>query len=120
MGVIMDIIVNHCGDQHWWMDDLPTDDWLNYQNQTYQQTNHRKFTLLDPYAAPSDRKIMTEGWFVPTMPDLNQRNPLLSKYLIQNSIWWIEYAQISGIRQDTYSYPFREFMTEWTLSLIHI
>lgn len=119
LGLIMDIIVNHCGDEHWWMNDLPADDWLNYQDESYQQTNHRKSTLLDPYAAPSDRKIMTNGWFVPTMPDLNQRNPFMSKYLIQNSIWWIEYAQLYGIRQDTYSYPFREFMTDWTCAIMN-
>ncbi len=117
LGVIMDIIVNHCGDEHWWMKDLPTSDWVNYQDEPYQETNHRKFSLLDPYAAPSDRKVMTEGWFVPTMPDLNQRNELMNTYLIQNSIWWIEYANLYGIRQDTYSYPFREFMTEWTCAI---
>jgi len=118
LGVIMDIIVNHCGGNHWWMSDPPTKDWLNYQDQPYQNTNHRKFTLLDPYTSPSDRKIMTEGWFVPTMPDLNQRNPFMSTYLIQNSIWWIEYANLYGIRQDTYSYPFREFMTDWTCAIM--
>jgi len=118
LGVIMDIIVNHCGSEHWWMKDPPTKDWFNYQDEPYQNTNHKKFTLLDPYTSPSDRKIMTEGWFVPTMPDLNQRNPLMSKYLIQNSIWWIEYANLYGIRQDTYSYPFREFMTDWTCAIM--
>ena len=118
MGMIMDIIVNHCGSEHWWMRNPPTKDWFNYQDQPYQGTNHRKFSLLDPYTAPSDRKIMTEGWFVETMPDLNQRNALMSTYLIQNSIWWIEYANLYGIRQDTYSYPFREFMTDWTCAIM--
>lgn len=117
IGVIMDIIVNHCGSMHWWMSDPPFANWVNYQDQPYQQTNHRKYTLLDPYTSSIDRKIMTEGWFVPTMPDLNQRNPFMSKYLIQNSIWWIEYSGIAGIRQDTYSYPFREFMTDWTCAI---
>ena len=118
MGVIMDIIVNHCGSEHWWMKNPPTKDWFNYQDQPYQGTNHRKSSLLDPYTAPSDRKIMTEGWFVETMPDLNQRNALMSTYLIQNSIWWIEYANLYGIRQDTYSYPFRKFMTDWTCAIM--
>lgn len=117
IGMIMDIIVNHCGSHHWWMTDPPYKDWINYQNADYQQTNHRKSTLLDPYTSKIDRKIMTEGWFVPAMPDLNQRNSFMSTYLIQNSIWWIEFAHISGIRQDTYSYPFREFMTEWTCAI---
>jgi len=117
MGMIMDIIVNHCGSYHQWIKDPPFSDWLNNQDGEYQQTNHRKETLLDPYKSESDRKIMTEGWFVPAMPDLNQRNRFMSKYLIQNSIWWIEYAHLSGIRQDTYSYPFREFMTDWTCAI---
>lgn len=117
MGMIMDIIVNHCGSFHHWMKDPPFDDWINNQDGAYQQTNHRKETLLDPYKSESDRKVMTEGWFVPAMPDLNQRNPFMSTYLIQNSIWWIEYAHLAGIRQDTYSYPFRKFMTDWTCAI---
>ena len=117
IGVIMDIIVNHCGSEHWWMADPPFKDWINHYEKDYRQTNHRKSTLVDPYASSSDRSLMTEGWFVPTMPDLNQRNPFMSTYLIQNSIWWIEYADLHGIRQDTYSYPFRDFMTDWTCAI---
>ena len=117
IGMIMDIIVNHCGSEHWWMADPPFQDWINNYGKEYRQTNHRKTTLVDPYASKSDRELMTEGWFVPTMPDLNQRNPFMSTYLIQNSIWWIEYADLHGIRQDTYSYPFREFMTDWTCAI---
>ena len=118
IGLIMDIIVNHCGSEHWWMKDPPSQDWIHQFGENYQQTNHRKFTLVDPYVAENDRSIMTKGWFVPTMPDLNQRNPFLATYLIQNSIWWIEYAGLSGIRQDTYSYPFRDFMTDWTCAIM--
>ncbi len=117
LGMIMDIIVNHCGSFHQWMKDPPFSDWINNQKGEYQETNHRKETLLDPYKSEYDRKIMTEGWFVPAMPDLNQRNKFMSTYLIQNSIWWIEYAHLTGIRQDTYSYPFREFMTDWTCAI---
>ncbi len=116
--VIMDIIVNHCGSEHWWMEDPPMDDWINYQEQGFVPTNHRKTTLLDPYGAPSDREKMVKGWFVESMPDLNQRNPFMSRYLIQNTIWWIEYADLGGIRQDTYSYPFRDFMTDWTCAIM--
>ena len=119
IGMIMDIIVNHCGSSHWWMDDPPSDDWINYyQVSPFVNTNHKKETLLDPYAAPGDRERMVKGWFVATMPDLNQRNPFMSTYLIQNSIWWIEYANLTGIRQDTYSYPFKEFMTDWTCAIM--
>ena len=119
IGMIMDIIVNHCGHKHWWMDDLPFDDWINYQAVGYKNTNHRKTTLVDPYTSKSDRKIMTNGWFVEEMPDLNQNNPYMSIYLIQNTIWWIEYADLTGIRQDTYSYPFRDFMTDWTCAIMN-
>ena len=117
MGMIMDIIVNHCGSEHYWMADPPFPDWVNNQGKEYLGTNHRKYTLLDPYTSDIDREVMTNGWFVKTMPDLNQRNPFMSTYLIQNSIWWIEYAHITGIRQDTYSYPFKEFMTDWSCAI---
>lgn len=120
MGIklIMDMIVNHCGSFHWWMQDPPSDDWINFQGGPYQQTNHRKISLFDPYAAPRDRQIMEEGWFVPTMPDLNQHQPFMATYLIQNSIWWIEYARLAGIRQDTYSYAFRDFLADWSCAIM--
>ncbi len=113
IGLIMDMIVNHCGLQHWWMKDLPSPDWINNWPQ-YTETNHRKTLLQDPHASTLDRKIFTDGWFVPTMPDLNQRNPLLANYLTQNAIWWIEYLGLAGIRMDTYPYPDQHYMTEWT------
>ena len=111
--LIMDMIVNHCGSEHWWMKDLPTDDWVNTWD-TYTQTNHRKSVIQDPYASAIDKKIFTDGWFVPAMPDLNQRNELMANYLTQNSIWWVEYATLSGIRMDTYPYPDEDYMSEWT------
>lgn len=111
---IMDMIVNHCGSEHWWMKDLPTDDWVNYQGEEFQQSNHRRQALQDPYAATEDARRHNDGWFVRSMPDLNQNNPLMAQYLIQNSIWWVEYAGLTGIRMDTYSYPDKHFMTEWT------
>lgn len=113
IGTIMDMIVNHCGLYHWWMEDLPTLDWINTWEE-YTQTNHQKTVLQDPYASDIDQKTFTDGWFVPTMPDLNQRNPLMATYLIQNSIWWIEYLGLAGIRMDTYPYPDMDFMSEWT------
>ncbi len=111
--LIMDMIVNHCGSFHWWMDDLPMDNWIN-QWDSYTETNHRKSLLQDPYAATLDKKVFADGWFVPTMPDLNQRNPLMANYLTQNAIWWIEYLGLAGIRMDTYPYPDMDYMTEWT------
>ena len=115
--LIMDMIMNHSGSNHWWMDDLPTDDWVHYPD-NYQQTNHRRTTLHDPYAAEIDKKRMTDGWFVKSMPDLNQDNPLLADYLIYNSLWWIEYAGLRGIRHDTHPYAGQEFMAEWTCHIM--
>lgn len=115
--LIMDMIVNHCGSEHWWMKDLPMEDWIN-QWPEYTGTNHRKTVLQDPYVSDIDKKIFTDGWFVPTMPDLNQRNPLMAQYLLQNSLWWVEYLGLSGIRMDTYPYPDEDYMTAWTKGMM--
>ncbi|MDL2264912.1 glycoside hydrolase family 13 protein [Parabacteroides sp. OttesenSCG-928-G07] len=110
--VIMDMVFNHCGSDHPWMTDTPSLDWFNSPD-NYVETNHYKEFPFDPYGSDYDKKKMTDGWFVSLMPDLNQRNPHLAKYLIQNSIWWIEYAGLNGIRQDTYPYPDKDMMAEW-------
>lgn len=115
--MIMDMIANHCGSMHWWMADPPTEDWINHQG-TFVGTNHRRTTHQDPHASEVDRKGMVDGWFVPTMPDLNQRNSFMANYLIQNSIWWVEYAHLAGIRQDTYPYPDPDFMRDWTCRIM--
>ena len=115
--LIMDQVENHIGAEHWWMKDLPSNNWVNYQKEflegTTVITNHRRTTNQDSYASEADKKLMSEGWFVSAMPDLNQKNPLLATYLIQNSIWWIETLDLGGIRQDTYPYPDKEFMSKW-------
>jgi glycosidase len=116
--LIMDQVANHCGRYHWWMSDLPFSDWVNHQEhfeagERLPNSNHRRTVHQDLYASEIDSKGMTEGWFVDAMPDLNQRNPYLAEYLIQNSIWWIETLQLGGIRQDTYPYPDKQFMSEW-------
>ena len=110
--LIMDMIFNHCGSEHWWMKDMPSTDWINYFPD-YTITNHRRTVNQDPHASDYDSQIFTDGWFVPTMPDLNLRNPFMANYLIQNSIWWIEYVGLSGIRMDTYPYPYKVAMSEW-------
>ncbi len=115
--LIMDMIVNHCGLYHWWMEDLPSEDWINQWDE-YTQTNHKKTLIQDPYAAESDYKAFIDGWFVPTMPDLNQRNEQMANYLIQNSIWWVEYLGLSGIRMDTYPYPGATYMAQWTEAMM--
>lgn len=115
--LIMDMVMNHIGSHHWWMDDLPTPDWIHHHGQ-YEQTSNLRTSLQDPYASNYDKKQFTNGWFVKSMPDLNQSNPLLADYLIQNSIWWIEYAGLQGIRHDTHSYSGQEFMKKWTCRIM--
>ncbi|NOU60344.1 glycoside hydrolase family 13 protein [Marinifilum caeruleilacunae] len=113
IGLIMDMIVNHCGSEHWWMKDLPSKDWINFGGE-FVRTSHKRTTVQDKYASKEDLKQFADGWFVKTMPDLNQRNEFMATYLIQNTIWWVEYADLQGIRMDTYPYPDADFMTEWT------
>lgn len=110
--VVMDMIYNHCGSNHWWMKDFPASDWLNHQD-GFVPTSHRLWTVADPHAARTETDEATDGWFTRGMPDLNQRNRHLSTYLIQNSIWWIEYARIDGIRHDTHPYADFDFMSRW-------
>ncbi|HSD69208.1 MAG TPA: alpha-amylase family glycosyl hydrolase, partial [Woeseiaceae bacterium] len=113
IGVIMDMIVNHSGSEHWWMADPPSDTWINFPHE-YVETSHQHTTIQDPYVSQADLQKFADGWFVPTMPDLNQRDPLLADYLAQNALWWIEYLGLAGIRMDTYPYPDKDYMTEWT------
>ncbi len=114
LGVIQDIVVNHIGSGHRWMQDMPAADWINYQGQGYTPTNNRHITVQDPYAAASDRALFLDGWFDTQMPDMNQRNPLVARYLIQNTLWWIEYADLSGVREDTYPYADPQFLKAWS------
>jgi len=110
--VIQDIIHNHVGDHHWFIEDLPAEDWI-HQPDTFIKTTYRAPTLMDPYAAPSDKSRMLDGWFDNHMPDLNQQNPFLANYLTQNNIWWMEYSGQDGFRIDTYAYNDQDFMAEW-------
>ena len=110
--VIQDMVFNHCGADNFLFTDRPADDWFNCGSR-YVQTSYRISALTDAYASASDRHNATDGWFVEAMPDFNQRNPHVMTYLTQNSIWWIEYAGIDGIRQDTYPYADRRAMAEW-------
>ncbi len=112
MKVIMDMIHNHVGTHHWFIKDLPTDDWV-HPLEVYGTTNFRTSTVMDPYASEYDFNSTVKGWFVVDMPDLDQRNELVATYLIQNTLWWIEYSGIDGIRMDTHPYPYKEYMAEW-------
>lgn len=124
--VVMDMIFNHCGFDHPWVKDMPSKDWFNLPGWLEQskgtsdptgtdflQTSYKLTPVVDPYASQVDLRETVEGWFVPTMPDLNQKNPHVMTYLIQNSIWWIETVGIDGIRMDTYPYADAEGMARW-------
>lgn len=114
--VVMDMIFNHCGDYHPWNKDVPSKDWFNHPGYGLQ-TSYKLTPVLDPYASKVDMAETVDGWFVSSMPDLNQRNPHVIKYLIQNSEWWIETVGIDGIRMDTYPYADRKAMAEWMKAL---
>ncbi|MDB2462538.1 cyclomaltodextrinase N-terminal domain-containing protein, partial [Algibacter sp.] len=129
MKLVMGQVANHCGIGHWWMADLPFKDWVNHQD-AYQEvmkgnydvkitSSHRRTVNQDIYASEIDFRAMKEGWFVSVMPDLNQRNNFIATYTIQNSIWWIETIKFQSIRQDTYSYPEKHFMSRWAGAIMH-
>jgi glycosidase len=120
MGIkmVMDIIPNHCGSEHWFVKDPPFKNWINNENK-YFNTTHRRETVQDIHASEIDKQEFVDGWFVETMPDLGQRNPYMSKYLIQNAIWWIEYSGIKGYRVDTYPYSDKKFMSDWTFAIMN-
>ena len=124
--IVMDMIFNHCGINHPWIDDIPAHDWFNLagwlekrdqvknpRDAGYEGTSYKLTPVRDPYASKIDLKETVDGWFVPGMPDLNQNNPHVMNYLIQNSIWWIETVGIDGIRMDTYPYAFEKPMARW-------
>lgn len=110
--VVMDMIFNHCGSENYLFKDMPASDWFNFSDK-YVQTSYKTTTQYDPYASGYDTKLALDGWFVEPMPDLNQRNRHVARYLIQTSLWWIEYTGLNGIRQDTHPYADFDFMARW-------
>jgi glycosidase len=118
IGVIQDVVLSHIGLNHWWMKDLPTPDWINHNDGRFVATMHHRTAVQDPYAAQEDASNFTTGWFSPGMPDMNQTNPFVANYLIQNSIWWIEYAGLSGLRIDTFGYSDGAFLAQYTHRLL--
>ncbi len=115
--LVMDYVTNHWGSGHWMIKDLPTYNWI-HQFPGYANSNYRMTTQYDPNRSQIDWKYCVDGWFVRTMPDLNQSNPLVLNYLTQNAIWWIEYADLDGFRVDTYSYNDKEGIANWTKSIM--
>ncbi|MGB8706283.1 MAG: alpha-amylase family glycosyl hydrolase, partial [Gillisia sp.] len=117
MKLIMDYVTNHWSAEHWMIKDLPTYNWI-HQFPGYAQSNYEMTTQMDPHASQYDLRYCASGWFTRTMPDLNQSNPLVLNYLIQNAIWWIEYANLDGFRVDTYSYNDKEGISKWTKAIM--
>lgn len=116
--LVFDGVVNHTGSNYWWMKDLPFKNWINYAD-SMRITNHRRTVNQDLYAAASDKELMVKGWFVSSMPDMNQSNPFLAEFLIQNTIWWAETLSLGGIRQDTYPYSEKKFLEQWTCRILN-
>lgn len=110
--VVMDMIFNHCGSENYLFKDKPSKEWFNFHS-NYVQTSFKTASVMDIHASEYEKKIATDGWFTSVMPDFNQRNRHVARYLIQSSIWWIEYAGINGIRQDTHPYADFDFMSQW-------
>lgn len=115
--VIQDMVFNHCGSENFLFRDRPDSTWFNYDSH-YVQTSYKILSVGDPHGAAADRRNAQDGWFVEAMPDFNQRNPHVLNYLIQNSLWWIEYAGIDGIRQDTYPYIDRKASAQWCQAVL--
>jgi glycosidase len=116
MKLVKDYVTNHWGAEHWMFKDMPTYDWF-HQFPGYKQSNYRMTTQYDTNASAIDAKLCMDGWFVPSMPDLNQSNPIVLNYLTQNAIWWIEYADLDGFRVDTYSYNDKGGIAKWTKAI---
>ncbi len=114
MGLIMDVVPNHFGSNHYLNQTRPARDFFNG---SYRSTNHRQSTIHDPYASTRDRDSFEDGWFAPTMPDINQQNEVAARYLIQNAIWWIETVGITGLRIDTYAFSDPDFMIDYTRAI---
>ena len=114
--LVMDYVTNHWGIEHWMIKDLPTKGWIN-QFDNYTQTNHKRTVIHDTHASKIDTEICLNGWFATSMPDLNLSNPLTLKYLIQNALWWIEYADLNGFRVDTYNYSDPKGIATWTKAI---
>lgn len=117
--VFMDFVPNHCGSEHWWMNDLPFKNWINTFPK-YTQSNFAMSTHADPYASKSDYERLITGWFDKTMPDMNLNNEFVLTYLTQNAIWWIEWAGLSGLRIDTYPYSEKHKISKLTEDILKV
>ncbi len=117
MKLVIDLVPNHIGVEHPWIQDPPAPDWLHGTLAHHLAAQHDFYRLIDPHAPPGAWLAITQGWFTDGMPDLNQENPLVSQYLIQNALWWVETANIDGIRLDTFPYVSRSFWHDFHAAL---
>lgn len=116
--VIMDHVNNHISISHPWIANLPTPDWLNGTPENHRKSYHSKSELTDLYSDTLTKQKATLGWFTEYMPDVNQRNPFVARYLIQSTMWWIEFSGIDGIREDTYPYIDPAFRAQWCKAVL--
>ena len=114
--VVHDVVLNHMGSGNYLFLDQPAKDWFN-QWPGFTRSNYNSSALNDPYGSALDRKLYNRGWFDTTMPDVNQRNPLVATYLIQNFLWWVEYTGLDAYRIDTYPYSDPNFLMQWGQAL---
>lgn len=122
MKLIMDYVTNHWGSKHWMIQDLPSKDWIHYWENGengFRRSSHRMTTQFDSNASLADMEDCMNGWFDSSMPDINQKNPLALRYMIQNAIWWVEFADLDGFRVDTFSYNDKEGIANWTKAIMH-
>ncbi|HYH86708.1 MAG TPA: alpha-amylase family glycosyl hydrolase [Pyrinomonadaceae bacterium] len=110
--VIQDQVANHIGSHHPWYTDAPLDNWFHGTPEKHHRTNFRGDFLLSPHAHPSQRAFALDGWFADDMPDMNQEEPEVARYEIQNSLWWVGMTGVDGIRQDTIQWMPRFFMRD--------
>ena len=116
MKLLMDYVTNHWATHHWMVVD-PPEPGIIHRFPNYTETNHRKEIYADPYKSEIDEEQMEAGWFVPSMVDLDQAHPFIQQYLIQNALWWIEFAQLDGFRVDTYPYNDPIAMAAWVKAI---
>jgi len=116
--VILDHVANHCSIDHPWMKNLPMPEWINGTIKNHLSAQHHKMVLSDIHGNKLTKEALQKGWFVDAMPDLNQTNKFVAKYIIQNTLWWIEYSGIDGIREDTYPYADEKFLSDWAKAVM--
>jgi glycosidase len=115
--LVQDQVANHTGPYHPWASDPPTPTWYTGTPEKHPKNVWQTWTLQDPYGNAATRYSTLEGWFIDILPDLDQEDPEVARYLIQNSLWWVGVAGLDAIRQDTLPYVPRAYWRDWTAAL---